>query len=326
MSDINDNKAWKILREDEKKALTLSLSFTKSSWEAGEIMNKSHYKYLEIKARAEKFIEIFTIHFNKYETLIPEGIVIPFHFKEYICNTIELRKTVFETIRLMEDRRYKLGIARNRLVGECLKTLRSSKDQIYIDFYNLIMDFDRWNNFRILPVEYQEPSAFPRRNKTRNRRHLENITNLHIYAIDKIIKKFKAKGNIPKVYVPIISKELEEGYKILSVKDDPTVLEKITNLGLFIFSDRDVAEKFSVLIYDYFIGDIKNCKRGQRFWPEFRVATQKAINYMAMEKIHKTRNSIDKAYRNIDDFKISKERQREFKEPLKGKKQLIYVK
>ena len=42
------SKAWQILNKDEKTALMLTFNQKKSSWEAGDIMDKSHYKYLEI--------------------------------------------------------------------------------------------------------------------------------------------------------------------------------------------------------------------------------------------------------------------------------------
>ena len=54
-----NNPAWMILIEEEQLALTLHYGPEKSTWQAGEIMKKAHYKYLEIKARGEKFLKIF---------------------------------------------------------------------------------------------------------------------------------------------------------------------------------------------------------------------------------------------------------------------------
>lgn len=53
-------KAWSCLIDKEQQSLFLQLSESKSSWEAGEILKLSHYKYLEIRERSEKFFRLFS--------------------------------------------------------------------------------------------------------------------------------------------------------------------------------------------------------------------------------------------------------------------------
>lgn len=53
-------KAWSCLIDKEQQSLFLQLSENKSSWEAGEILKLSHYKYLEIRERSEKFFRLFS--------------------------------------------------------------------------------------------------------------------------------------------------------------------------------------------------------------------------------------------------------------------------
>lgn len=53
-------KAWSYLIDKEQQSLFLQLSESKSSWEAGEILKLSHYKYLEIRERSEKFFRLFS--------------------------------------------------------------------------------------------------------------------------------------------------------------------------------------------------------------------------------------------------------------------------
>lgn len=53
-------KAWSCLIDKERQSLFLQLSESKSSWEAGEILKLSHYKYLEIRERSEKFFRLFS--------------------------------------------------------------------------------------------------------------------------------------------------------------------------------------------------------------------------------------------------------------------------
>ena len=48
-------KAWDCLKDLEQKSLFLQLSENKSSWEAGEILKLSHYKYLEVGKGQKSF-------------------------------------------------------------------------------------------------------------------------------------------------------------------------------------------------------------------------------------------------------------------------------
>lgn len=71
-------KAWDCLTPTEQQSLFLQLSESKSSWEAGEILKLSHYKYLEIKERSEKFFRLFS-DFSKYMSQYLDQIA---HVKE----------------------------------------------------------------------------------------------------------------------------------------------------------------------------------------------------------------------------------------------------
>lgn len=81
---MNDaqKKAWDCLNEIERQSLFLQLSESKSSWEAGEILKLSHYKYLEIRERSEKFFRLFsdflsyTLLFFDLTALANEAFVI----------------------------------------------------------------------------------------------------------------------------------------------------------------------------------------------------------------------------------------------------------
>ena len=62
-------KAWSCLIDKEQQSLFLQLSESKSSWEAGEILKLSHYKYLEIRERSEKFFRLFSDFFEKHTSI-----------------------------------------------------------------------------------------------------------------------------------------------------------------------------------------------------------------------------------------------------------------
>ena len=56
--------AWDCLTEQERASLMFIQGKGLSTWEAGEILKMSHYKYLELKARAEKLFKLFSDYFE----------------------------------------------------------------------------------------------------------------------------------------------------------------------------------------------------------------------------------------------------------------------
>jgi len=303
-------EAWDILNTDEKTAVSLSLGHGKSTWEAGEIMQRAHFKYLEIQKRARKFLEIFTNHLEKYGSLFPGDLLLSFPFKEYLVLTIIERKNISQSVKQMEDPSYGVANRRNKLIINEIKKLREIDTESAHDLYNLIMDFDRWNNFRILPIEIQEPSAFKRRNKARNVKHLKNITTLPQFSVMKVIERYSYSGKYTKVYLPLISGFLTDDYKIISVKRKILITKEITGIGLFLFTSRAMSKEFANLVSGYFLNSVKNCKTGQKFWPEFRILMSKAYNYKELENIHKSRTYLDNALFDRDKQRVKKRKEK----------------
>lgn len=294
--------AWDILREDEKTAISLSLGHSKSTWEAGEVMGRAHFKYLEIQKRARKYIEIFTNHFEKYEGLFPESIsqLISFSFKEYLQLTMIKRMHISRAIAQIEDSSYKTANKRNKAIIKEIEKLKKMDNEPALDLYGLIMDFDRWNNFRILPIEIQEPSAFKRRNKARDVKHLKKIISMPQYSISTIIEKYSYNGKYNKLYLPLISKYLEGNYEVIPIRWKNINIEEVSRAGLFLFESRAMADKLGAMVAEYFIDNIKNCKTGQKFWPEFRELSIQAINFKQLQNIHKSRTYLDQAWFDRD--------------------------
>ena len=84
-------KAWDCLTPTEQQSLFLQLSESKSSWEAGEILKLSHYKYLEIKERSEKFFRLFSDFFEIHESIFRPDCLCERNFQDYIEACIEKR-------------------------------------------------------------------------------------------------------------------------------------------------------------------------------------------------------------------------------------------
>jgi len=315
---MNGIEAWKILTEEEQTALNLSVQFGKSTWQAGEIMKKSHYKYLEILDRAKTFIRIFTLHYNKYHTLIPEGIPVSENFKLYLAYLMEDRVPMKAAVRRLDDKRYMIRTARDRKVYQEMFNIINTDNEACEDLFQLIMEFDRWNNFRILPDDLQEPSAFKRRAKARFQKYLKNITTLPSTTLFLITEKYKYTGTHDRVYVALPNPEYQPTmYKIITVKNTQTVRDYFGKLGIPMYIKQGKATDFGQLIANYyFVEKTKTPRLGQKFWQNFRLMLKEAINYESIEHIKKTRAHI---LRTVDfNDKANRSKARDSKMELEG--------
>ena len=84
-------KAWSCLIDKEQQSLFLQLSESKSSWEAGEILKLSHYKYLEIRERSEKFFRLFSDFFEKHTSIFRPDCPCERNFQDYMEGCLEKR-------------------------------------------------------------------------------------------------------------------------------------------------------------------------------------------------------------------------------------------
>lgn len=310
MESINE-EVWQILNEEEKISLSLSLSYGKSTWEAGEIMKKAHYKYLEINARAKKFLKMFTEFHDEHNRILPDKTIaydfdIPWDFIIYIKCVMIRRMKAKEAYGEVVTYGYHETTKREYRIKAAINNLKNSNNPYLVDLFDLIIEFDRWNNFRILPKDLQEPSAFKRRNKSRDSKHLKNITNLTPYAIDRIISNYSYKGKYKKLYTGIISETFDDNYELVQFKDAPKEVKEITKIGLFIFEDKETTEEFCQLVSDFLNKDSRSCKDGQRFWPKFRILMGKAVNYKTLNNISPSRKYFEDAFRDLDILKEKK--------------------
>jgi len=297
-----NEQAWAILKEDEKLALTLKHGHGKSTWEAGEIMDKAHYKFLEIEARAKKFLKIFTEHFEMFGELIPPGVKIEPRFLKYLELTMRDRKSIPEVIYEIGDTVFSILSFRERLMIEEMEKMLKVEKVTYRSLALLILEFDRWNNYRILPRELQEPSAFKRRNKKNDIKNIKNIWELNSFVVDLIHKKYQIPETIQGkiMYVPLPSKLLPVEKYMLVAKYSEKSLKELTRLGLYAFSKRVFAQEFLDLILSYKAGNFKHPKEGLKFWPKYRLSTKNAINYNFIQKRIASRKFLDSALRDMD--------------------------
>ena len=288
------NKAWMLLSEEEQLALKLNLGLKKSTWKAGEIMRKSHYKLIEIKDRGRTFLKIFSNHFNEYHKLIPDGVTISPDLRTYLEATIIRRKRISQAIGEIDNPLYHHISTREESIALEVTKWKSSVRIPERELYNLIMDFDRWNNFRIMPKSIQEPSAFKRRDKNRLKKHLKIGTSIPAIS-HKVIKtrfehKTNRKANVG--YLSLITAEPQR-VEIIKVKTGADNLALLSKASLYIFPSHDIAQEYLSITLEYIRKDAKHCIEGLKFWPRYRAIIKSALNYETIQNIIPSRRYLE---------------------------------
>jgi len=317
MKNQINQEAWAILTHDEKTAITLKLGFSKSTWQAGEVMEKAHYKFLEIEARAKFYLKTFTEHYELYGELIPSYIRMDTRFRKYLMMVIGNRSSIKDAVEFIDDHEYNIQMYRHDLIAKEMEKLVNSKHAINQNFAVLVFDFDRWNNFRILPASIQEPSAFKRRNKNNEKKNIKNLLTLNPYQIKVILDRYQIESG-KMLFMPIPSKDrLNKGYGIIKVLDSDATIKELSRFGFYLFTQEEHAEDF----YDHIKGysfnrkELKNnCKAGQTFWPKFRLLIKSSINYNNIAKRIASRKFLESAMRDMDQNYLYPKRE---KDPLK---------
>lgn len=278
-----DPRAWAILTEAEKNSLSLQFGLGKSSWEAGEMLKRSHYKYLEIKQRAEQFLKMFTEHFVYFRDVIPYGYDCTNVIREYLLLCIEKRYKP-----QMAVRKLKLthpSITKAKINEELISTLKRWSKDPDLDMQqivHIIKEFDRWNNFRILPLAIGEPSAFKRRLKNNHKKHIKILTAIPEISIKRIKKVFcPKKWETDFLYFPYLSPTP----KLIKILKKPTHIEVFNKACLYLFKSEDEANEYITAIYGYTFGGKRDCKNGLIFWPKYREHIKNAHNYTDIQNI-----------------------------------------
>lgn len=303
MARIN-KQAWAILSPDEQTAISLQYGLQKSSWESGEMMDKSHYKYLEIKYRAEKFLKMFTEHLEMYHEIVPmeilegDGIAI-----KYLKYCVENRWLPRASVKYLndndDDRVYTLTQIHDR-VERLLRKWNRSENIHEIQVFNLIKEFDRWNNYRILPKSIQEPSAFKRRIKSMYRKHIRALSAIPILSREKIREITEAKKSDSRAqWLPMFK---NGGFELWKTRTNPQTVELLSDLCLYIFKDKGEATEYIENVYHYTNLSEKHCRDGITFWQLYRELIQRASNFDQVQKITATRRHLTLAMQKLEFF------------------------
>lgn len=298
---INE-QAWAILSEDERLVLNMQFVEGKSTWQAGEILGKSHYKYLEISYRAKHFMRMFTEHITLFDQVFPVGLTGSREIIKYFRYCILERMKVHEAFdKLDAEFGFQKRKGREQFIIEQMEKWGCEEGTNHINFtvYSLIKEFDRWNNFRILPRAIQEPSAFNRRVKNIYRRHLKIVSkfpDLSIMRIKEVhgISTKKAKT----LYLPVIGEK--GGAKILALRDSLHTLRTLNSISMYAFKREEDAKVYLKAIETYLKANDRKCQDGLTFWPVYRKYIKIAMNYKEVQQISPNRSYLIQALSKLE--------------------------
>lgn len=310
MMNEAQQKAWSCLTKVEQQSLFLHTSEGKSSWEAGSMMNISHYKYIEIRERSEKFFRMFADFFEKHNSIFRPDCPCERNFQDFIEGVIEHRLKKRDAVVYTGDSTQQITkVSRKNLIRN-MKYLKESEDNWDLDSMRLIFEFDRWNNFRILPSILQQPSAFKRRLNKKDKIYIKYLLErIPTWVLEKLKERFyyKVKPSKKKWWVALISPDLyTDGYYLLPIRPEEEVLKEMNRFYIYVFDDKEDADTFGYLVTSFYERTAKVIS-GQKFWPEYRYLVQKAINYNAVNNIEFNVKRLDNAY-NIKPKRKSKKK------------------
>lgn len=285
--------AWDCLTKLEQNCLFLNHSQGLSTREAGEILKVTHYKYLELKARSEKFFKLFSDYFQLWPSLVRPDAPLDHRFRDYILGSILKRLPRDEALVYAGDSSWLLvSISRNGIIKN-MDRLKKSKNDWDKDLYKLIMEFDRWNNHRILPRLIQAPSAYKRRTNKNDKVYLNFLHRIPDFKIRAMVDMYWRHGKPEhRYYIAMISTTFPEGYTVVPVKRDPETVKSLTDTKIYIFEDPIDADEFGFMVYNYF-AKTESISASMDFWKRYREVVQLALN-------HKEINNMDFTYTNLD--------------------------
>lgn len=279
-----NQKAWGVLSDTEKVIIQLSHIDKKSSWEIGAILNKAHYKTLELKNRADRLLRLFQEYFDTYDDFIPRSIKMHPDVAEYLHLCVMQRKKVKQAYLMIDNPEFRKSFNRERLIDEELRKVKALDTQDSRDFIDMLVEFDRWNNFRVLPYYWQEPSAFRRRNRSSELKILRKAVSIHELTIKKVISDFSYRGSEKVVYVAIIRSEISKCIS-MPMRSIPKSIKTLSDMGFYIFRDKGVCDSFVRDINTYFFMSESPSRKGIRFWKDYAEYIKGMVNYREIQHI-----------------------------------------
>lgn len=287
-----------MLTDKEKTVLFMSISQGKSSWESSQMLGDiTHYKFLEIRQRAERLFKLFADFFAIHPQIFNPQTYIDYKFRDYIYGVMVRRLPKEEAINYAGDSAWLLHPVRKDTISKNLYRLKFSKDQWDQDTFKLLVEFDRWNNFRVLPREYQAESAFNRKISKRFKVYVKYLYRIPDYKIRAIINRFWYSVRDPRkaYYTVVVSTMFPNGYKVMPIRKSDVI--GVSKYYLYVFETIDDAIDYGVLVSTFFDIAVSNGPRGGlKFWKRYKELIQRTINSKYINNLDFNYTTLDAAY------------------------------
>lgn len=292
-------QAWDCLTKDEQQSLLLTLSQGMSTWQASEILKITHYKYLELKARSERLFKLFSDYFEKHPSFIPPKTNLTPSFRDYLYGSMIKRLPKEEARVYAGDSAFLLrAVSNDQILKNMLRLKEAAEDgdEWLKDLYALIMEFDRWNNYRILPRILQAPTAYQRRSTKKDKIYLRYLHRIPEFKIRALVDMYWSNGKPEyRYYVMFISELWTDGFGVVPIKRDHKIVKELTNLKIYIFEDQLTTEEFGIMVKRYYEKTITPGE-GLKFWRKYRELVQSSINYREINNMDFSCEALDQAY------------------------------
>jgi len=279
--NVSQSQAWEHLTPLEKSVLSLTLVSEKTKQEASIVLNIYPYKFTEIYSRARKLFLVFTDYYEEFSTLLPPVLEQLGVLQHFLPMVLVNRRKPSELAAIVPDF---LELNRPQAITSfwhrILRQVQYDPTPHAQAFYGLLRTFDQWNNFRILPPEYRDPSPFPRRRNREFKKIHAQLNSISELGWSTIENQF-GTTRPPLAFIPVVG-ELFSSIQIRLTKNS---LSYCTNNKIPVFSRKEVAQSFAEDSYDFHNLSRVSTYSAQKYWAHFRLALQSALNHDALLKI-----------------------------------------
>ena len=297
--DTYKEKAWKCLTDPEKQSIYLTLGQGISGIQACEILQMTKYKYLELKARSETLFKMYSDYFQNHKSLFRLNCPIQIQFRDYIEACLIQRLPLPEASVYGGERKWRSVSIRESEILHNMDTLSKSTHKHDKDLHLLIQEFDRWNNFRILPNSLQMPSPYRRRSNRLVKNYFRYLRSIPIQTLEKMVREFKLKQaskNKPSWYIALISDTFKEGYLVVHIKPHKHIETQLTIQRIYIFEDPLHAIQFAQMVIRQ--PSVKASRDGMDFWKTYQELVQNALNYSSISHTNKIKDFYDAQFKD----------------------------
>lgn len=260
------------------------------------ILQLAIYKVREHHLRAVYLFKMFTDFFEKWPSIFRPGGIVTQEFQDFILVSIKERLTPALAAKKTNKGTWKNTGIRNSQVIKAVTDLKSSHDEWDRDTWNLILEFDRYNNARILPPVLRRATPYPRKRQRQYLNQMVKARNLPEATVQFLLKQPRPKSGA--YYFAVFPQG--ELYKVVATSaGDKRLLNQLTSIGLYVFNTRVEAETYAVTVLRILNEGVSQKRtnadgtKAYEDWAYYRNLIRAAVNFEDLNNITKVLDEAD---------------------------------